>query len=213
LARLRSRADQRLCAWDQHPFLNAHSRWQRAKVANEARQTEYNEKVWHAEKSFYQDVQMTLGGLTPVLGPDEVSRLLAQVSATTSIDSIAKTVQLATQRVEEFWKAIHPPTNTNKGPASSSPIRRVAAPTKNRRRRPDPDEVQFAEVKAFVKQLDGERCTQEEICERLGNKPRPPHAKWRNLSWPAAFRNTRYRAAVKTKLSKIVHEEISEFPK
>jgi hypothetical protein len=64
----------------------------------------------------------------------------------------------------------------------------------------------LADVRKLVKQMCTEDTPQKEMCKRLGNMARPPGAKWRHLSWDAAFRHDDYRAAVKTKLSKMIHE-------
>ena len=59
-------------------------------------------------------------------------------------------------------------------------------------------------VKQKIRQLHGVGSTQKQICERLGNSARPKNAAWRELAWPEAFHNHRYRAAVKSWISRIV---------
>ena len=57
-------------------------------------------------------------------------------------------------------------------------------------------------VKLEIRQLHEVGSTQKQICERLGNSPRPENAAWRELTWPDAFRNLSYRAAVKSWISR-----------
>jgi hypothetical protein len=43
-------------------------------------------------------------------------------------------------------------------------------------------------TRTLVKQMRKEGLAYEQICGRLGNRPRPPHASWRALPWPRAYR-------------------------
>lgn len=47
------------------------------------------------------------------------------------------------------------------------------------------------QLKSRVRKLHDEKLSQKEICDRLGDAPRPPRATWRDLTWTAAYkRNT-----------------------
>lgn len=61
----------------------------------------------------------------------------------------------------------------------------------------------FELVKREIRELKKLDYQQEEICKRLGIKPRPPHAGWRDMTWPEAFRHPKFRRAVKSWLSRV----------
>jgi hypothetical protein len=46
----------------------------------------------------------------------------------------------------------------------------------------------MAGTKELVRKMYEEGCSQQQMCERLWNSPRPPHAGWRDLPWPQAYR-------------------------
>jgi hypothetical protein len=119
VAKLRFRAEERLSEWHRYPFLSANKRLQRVNAAYKSRQAEYNEKVWQATGSFNDEVRTTFEGLSAVLGPDEVDRLIAEI-IWSNIDSIAKTVQLTIRRVEQFLVANVPAAAPDKVPITSS---------------------------------------------------------------------------------------------
>jgi hypothetical protein len=121
VAKLRFRAEQRLSEHHRYPFLNAKRRLQRVNAAYKSRQAEYNEKVWYATGSFNDEVRTTFEGLSPVLGLEEVDRLLAEVTVL-NIHSIAKTVYLTIRRVEQFLVAPQPAVASDKIPITSSVI-------------------------------------------------------------------------------------------
>jgi hypothetical protein len=55
---------------------------------------------------------------------------------------------------------------------------------------------QLENTRELVRQMRAEGNRHQEICNRLGNHPRPPHAAWRDLPWPQAFRK-HHRAVAK----------------
>ncbi|HEY4359860.1 MAG TPA: hypothetical protein VGN17_02775 [Bryobacteraceae bacterium] len=57
-------------------------------------------------------------------------------------------------------------------------------------------------VKSRIRQLRKDRYTYAEICDDLGKAVRPPNAGWRTLSWPDAFKDPTYKAAVKSWISR-----------
>jgi hypothetical protein len=80
--------------------------------------------------------------------------------------------------------------------ACSGPLRRPKTQEHN-------DELQ--QVKIWIRQMRSEKLTHREICERLGDRPRPPRATWRFLpSWLAAYDDPKYREDVRTWISKTV---------
>jgi hypothetical protein len=44
------------------------------------------------------------------------------------------------------------------------------------------------QLKSRVRKLRDEGLSHKEICERLGNSPRPPRAVWRDLMWATAYK-------------------------
>ena len=58
-------------------------------------------------------------------------------------------------------------------------------------------------VKKEIRESREAGLTHLEICERLANKPRPANAAWKELSWPQAFRNPKYRSAVKSWIARV----------
>ncbi len=67
-------------------------------------------------------------------------------------------------------------------PSLSEPL---AKPSGRRQRRRDPG---LQQLKARIGKLREEGLTHREICERLGDGLRPPYVKWRDLSWPIAYK-------------------------
>jgi len=61
----------------------------------------------------------------------------------------------------------------------------------------------FERVKGEIRELKKAKLTQAEICSRLGNKMRPPNAKWDGLTWPLAFRHPEYKNSVKSWISRL----------
>jgi hypothetical protein len=58
-------------------------------------------------------------------------------------------------------------------------------------------------VKGEIRELKKAKLTQAEICSRLGDKMRPPNAKWDGLTWLAAFRHPVYKNSVKSWISRL----------
>jgi hypothetical protein len=58
-------------------------------------------------------------------------------------------------------------------------------------------------VRQQIREMRQAGLSQLEICRRLEDSPRPSNAAWSNLSWPAAFHNPKYRAAVKSWISRL----------
>jgi hypothetical protein len=71
------------------------------------------------------------------------------------------------------------------------------------RRRKTGIEGDVESVKVMIRTMLRESLSHADICERLGDMPRPARATWRTLSWPKAFKNEKYRDAVKTYISKV----------
>jgi len=80
-------------------------------------------------------------------------------------------------------------------PQKSAPAARRAG------RRPVAGGEDFERVKKIIREMKQSRSSCQEICARLGTDKRPPHAAWRDLSWPEAFRT--HQRAVKTWISRV----------
>jgi hypothetical protein len=164
--------------------------------------------------AFDQEAQNKFDDLSTVLIRDEVERRKADVNWADPV-SILKALQSAAQRLEEFWQC-RPGQSAAPAAGAESGSRRKndsAPATKRRREYRQQDEDDLAQARVLVRRMHAEGYTHSQMCKQLGNMPRPPMAKWKNLTWPAAFRDPMYRDAVKTKLSKLAHAEISEFPR
>jgi hypothetical protein len=188
-------------------------RARRARLLYEGRSSRFT-RVWEEKGAFAQEAQNRFDDLSTVLIRDEVERRKAQVNWADPV-SILKALQSAAQRLEEFWQC-RPGQSAapTAGAGSGSRRKNDSAPaTKKRGEYRQQDEDDLAQVRVRVKQMHAEGCTQSQMCAQLGNMPRPPMAKWRNLTWQAAFRSPLHRDAVKTKLSKLAHAEISKFPR
>jgi hypothetical protein len=59
-----------------------------------------------------------------------------------------------------------------------------------RERRTDPT---LTKLKEDVRTLGRQGLSQQEICDRLGNRPRPPRAAWRDRTWPTAYKQCAFR--------------------
>lgn len=56
-------------------------------------------------------------------------------------------------------------------------------------------------TRPLLRQMRKEKYSQQDMCRRLGNSPRPVHAEWRDLPWPDAYKNKKYTNSVKKWLS------------
>lgn len=171
-------------------------------------------RVWDEKGAFAQEAQNKFDDLSNVLNREEVERRKAHVNWADPV-SIFKALQSAAQRLEEFWQC-RPGQSAAPAAGAGSGSRRKndsAPATKKRGEYRQQNEDDLAQVRVRVRRMHAEGCTHSQMCDQLGNMPRPPMAKWKNLTWPAAFRDPMYRDAVKTKLSKLAHAEISEFPR
>jgi hypothetical protein len=65
-------------------------------------------------------------------------------------------------------------------------------------RKRTPDE-QLAVTKELIKQMKKERLTHKAMCARLGDHPRPQQSRWKDLTWPIAYR--KHTSSVKKWLS------------
>ena len=74
-----------------------------------------------------------------------------------------------------------------------------------RDRRPAAKGPSLARIHEMVRGLRDEGKSFEQICAVLANSDRPSEAKWKLLPWPQAYRDLKYRAAVKTWLSKAIN--------
>ena len=73
-----------------------------------------------------------------------------------------------------------------------------ATSSKHARRKPDP---QLEKLRREVREMHVAGLTQLEMCKRLAGRPRPGGVAWRELDWPNAYRNRKYRASVRKWLS------------
>ena len=168
-------------------------------------------RIWKEKEAFDQEAKTQFDHLSTVLIRDEVERMKAGVNWADP-DSILKALQQAAQTLEEFWQS-HNGQSAAPAAGAESESRRKNDSTPVIKKRPEYRRQDEDAVRDLVRRLHAEGCSQLEMCERLGNMPRPPMAKWRNLTWLAAFRDPMYRDSVKTKLSKLAHAEIPEFPR
>lgn len=67
----------------------------------------------------------------------------------------------------------------------------------------EPDKL--VDVIKQIKELRAQGCSHRDICDRLGDSPRPQTVKWKALSWPKAFGDRHHSDAVKTWISKCCH--------
>ena len=208
LLELQNRARERLGRLHfERPGIERRAR--RARLLYEGRSSSFT-RVWEEKGAFAQEAQNRFDDLSTVLIRDEVERRKALVTWADPV-SILKALQSAAQRLEEFWQC-RPGQSAapTAGAGSGSRRKNDSAPaTKKRGEHRQQDEDDLAQVRVRVKQMRAEGCTQSQMCARLGNMPRPPMAKWKHLTWPEAFRDPSHRDAVKTKLSKLAHAEIS----
>jgi hypothetical protein len=79
----------------------------------------------------------------------------------------------------------------------------AAADKQSRRGKGVRSNVAIERVKQEIRRLHEVRCTQQQICERLGTAPRPMNAAWKGFTWLEAFRNPQYKAAVKSWISRV----------
>lgn len=68
-------------------------------------------------------------------------------------------------------------------------------------RLPRKKDDQLEVTRKLVRQMRRERLTHKEICDRLGNHPRPVRAAWKDLPWPKAYRQ--HTSAVKKWISNV----------
>lgn len=52
------------------------------------------------------------------------------------------------------------------------------------------------EVKHRIREMIAAKMSHKDICERLGDSPRPRTVRWARLTWPAAYKHPDYQAAV-----------------
>lgn len=212
LLELQNRARERLsCLHSERPGIERRAR--RARLLYEGRCSRFT-RVWEEKGAFVQEAQNRFDDLSTVLIRNEVERRKAQVSWADPV-SILKALQSAAQRLEEFWQCR---PGQSAAPAAGAGIgsrrKNDSAPaTKKRGEYRQQDKDDLTQVSVHVRRMHAEGYTHSQMCDQLGNMPRPPMAKWRNLTWPAAFRDPLHRDAVKTKLSKLAHAEISKFPR
>ena len=212
LLRLQNRAAERLShLHPERPGIERRAR--RAQLLFEGRCSRFT-RVWEEKGAFAQEAQNKFDDLSAVLIRNEVERRKAHVNWADPV-SILQALQSAAQRLEEFWQC-RPRESAAPAPGAGSGSRRKndsAPATQKRREYRQQDEDDLAQVRVLVRRMHAEGRTHSQMCDQLGNMPRPPMAKWKNLTWPAAFRDPVHRDAVKTKLSKLAHAEISEFPR
>jgi len=89
-----------------------------------------------------------------------------------------------------------PPSQTRQKNSSAPPRSSTRSPSGPYFRKKND---QLENTRELVKQMRAEGDSQIDMCRQLGNHPRPPHAAWRALPWPQAYRQ--YQAAVKKWLS------------
>lgn len=117
--------------------------------------------------------------------------------------------------LEATYKLIHlltriPPRKRAKpedSPADAlSPQSERRSSTRIKAERGTKGEDPLAKVRVLVKRCHADGMTHKETCDRLGTLPRPPRAMWRDLTYAQAYRDPKYRSAVKTALSKMIHQ-------
>jgi hypothetical protein len=84
--------------------------------------------------------------------------------------------------------------------------RRANEPRRGPQRRPGKQALPkdpILDVKQTIRELKVAGHGQKEICKRLADKPRPKNATWRDLTWPAAFKDETSRPAVKSWISRV----------
>ena len=205
LLKLQNRAGQRLGRIG--PNIE---RAKRARLLYDGRCSRFD-RIWKEKGAFDQEAQNKFDHLSTVLIRDEVERMKADVNWADPV-SILKALQQAAQRLEEFWQS-RPGQSAAPAARAESESRRKNDSTRVTKKRLEYLRQDEDAVRVLVRRLHAEGCTQSQICGRLGNMPRPPMAKWKNLTWRVAYRDPGYRGAVKTKLSKLAHAEIPEFPR
>jgi|HubBroStandDraft_4_1064222.scaffolds.fasta_scaffold18025_1 hypothetical protein len=79
-----------------------------------------------------------------------------------------------------------------------------AKPVEQRKRRPGKQvwATDIDRVKSEIRELKMARFSHVQICARLGDKPRPPNARWSRLSWPEALKHAGSKNAVKSWISR-----------
>jgi len=93
-----------------------------------------------------------------------------------------------------------PPSDLASAQVARTPL--VPATKQSRRGKQARSNAAIEDVKRQIRELYKAGYTQQQICGRLGKSPRPMNAAWRELAWPDAFRNPKYRAAVKSWISR-----------
>ncbi len=101
--------------------------------------------------------------------------------------------------VEEPSSEPVPETQRSRAAISSPQVSRPGSPPGKQERPRDP----ILEVKDTIRQLRAAGHSQQEICNRLSDTPRPKNAAWKDLTWPAAFKDKTFRGAVKSWISRV----------
>jgi hypothetical protein len=86
---------------------------------------------------------------------------------------------------------VSPATSVPSIPAFDELVGRatLAEPAEARKRpRPGKTNPTVQRIKKKARELRKEGLDYRSICERLGNVDRPPHAAWRQLPWPIAYK-------------------------
>jgi hypothetical protein len=92
------------------------------------------------------------------------------------------------------------PDHLARGQAAKAPL--APAVKQSRRGKQTRLNAAIEQVKQEIRRLREAGYTQQQICQKLGKAPRPMNAAWRELTWLEAFRNPKYKAAVKSWISR-----------
>ena len=87
--------------------------------------------------------------------------------------------------------------------AAARAIAAMSARKTNRRSGKKARVTEIESVKQEIRELKRAKFSHKEICDRLGDKPRPRHAAWRHLRWSAALKDPAYKSSVKSWLSRV----------
>ena len=127
-------------------------------------------------------------------------------------DFLNMTLEHVTRDLLAFWwmkaaetggpgVSIDPPASIGGAASIAGHGARRRTPLAGNGKRPRID-AGIEKVKQNIRDLKQARLSQEEICDRLGTHIRPANAAWNHLSWPEAFKNSKFRPAVKSWISR-----------
>lgn len=98
----------------------------------------------------------------------------------------------------DAWKVSNETSTPKRETQGEGKLSNRAPAPKNKVRKRKCDPV-VQRIKQQVRELRAAGLSHQEICKRLGSADRPPHAAWKNLTWPQAY--LQHPAAVRKWLS------------